>query len=455
MKLFGTDGVRGRFGREPITPQTLLKLGWAFGSVLQDHSDSSHEVVIGKDTRVSGYLMETALTSGLLSSGVNIALLGPIPTPGVSYFCRYANASAGIVISASHNPAPDNGIKLLHAGGSKLPSCIEKEIEHKMGEPIQVVELDQLGKARRIDHAVDIYADYLSRYSVRLDGLKIALDCANGASYRVAPSVLRQLGVQVFEGATNPDGYNINLNCGSTNPEFIRDLTLKHKADVGIALDGDGDRVLMVDSEGNLVNGDHILYVIALGRKREGSLKGGVVGTLLSNIGLAEALTDNQIPFMRSKVGDRYISEHLEKLDWNLGGEQCGHIINGEIGIPGDGILAALEVLTEMVRTERTLSELVEGMSLVPQVSKDIALKLIDSPLEVFDLNHWPLTSRAIRQAESELNNHGRVLLRASGTEPAIRVLVEGPDHQQNARIAEQLAEVVRQESVQLIPQQS
>ncbi len=451
MRLFGTDGVRGRFGREPITPSTLLKLGWAFGSVLREQRALPHEVVIGKDTRVSGYLMETALTSGLLSAGVNIALLGPIPTPGVSFFCRHAGACAGIVISASHNIASDNGIKLLHLRGAKLPAPIERQIESKMGEPIQVVELDQLGKARRIDDAVEVYAESLASGSLRLDGLKIALDCANGASYRAAPRVLEQLGAEVFADAIEPDGHNINLNCGSTHPQFIRQLTLRHGADVGIALDGDGDRVLMVDAQGNLINGDHILYVIALSRKRDRRLKGGVVGTLLSNIGLATALAENQIPFMRSNVGDKYVSEHLQQLNWNLGGEQCGHIINGEVGVPGDGLLAALEVLSEMVRTERTLSQLVKGMLMVPQATRNIALQCIDSPLETFDLDCWPLTSDAVRQAESELNDHGRVLLRASGTEPAIRVLVEGPNHQQNMRIAEHLADVVRKESAGLI----
>ncbi len=452
MRLFGTDGVRGRFGREPITPQTLLKLGWAFGAVLRELSAAPHEVVIGKDTRVSGYLMETALTSGLLSAGVNIAMLGPIPTPGVSFFCRHASACAGIVISASHNIASDNGIKLLHNRGAKLPPRIERQIDHKMGQPIQVVELDQLGKARRIDDAVEIYAQSLARDSLRLDGLKIALDCANGAGYRAAPLVLEQLGAEVFADAIEPNGHNINLNCGSTHPKFIQQLTLRHGADVGIALDGDGDRVLMADAQGNLINGDHILYVIALSRKRAGRLNGGVVGTLLSNIGLAVALQENQIPFMRSDVGDKYVSAQLQKLNWDLGGEQCGHIINGEVGVPGDGMLAALEVLGEMVRTERTLSQLVEGMRIVPQVSRNIALQYIDSPLEIFYLDDWPLTSDAVKQAESELNDCGRVLLRASGTEPAIRVLVEGPNHRQNTRIAEHLAAVVRAESAQLVP---
>jgi len=452
VKLFGTDGVRGRFGREPITPQTLLKFGWAFGSVLRESSDSPCEVIIGKDTRVSGYLMETALTSGLLSSGVNIALLGPIPTPGVSYFCSRDHACGGIVISASHNSAEDNGIKVLRAGGSKLPSHIEKLIEQRMSQPIDVVEPKNLGKARRIDDAVDLYVDYLcNKAECMLDGMRIVVDCANGASYRVAPRVLEKLGAQVIAVANSPDGYNINRNCGSTNPQFITASTIEHKADVGIALDGDGDRVLMVDGKGNLVNGDQILYIIAIARKREGKLDGGVVGTLLSNIGLASALSENEIPFQRANVGDRFVSEYLKRLKWNLGGEECGHIINGEVGIPGDGILVALEVLGEIVKTGKSLNKLTDGMSLMPQVSVNVNLQTLNSPLADFDLCRWPKTDQAIQLAETELSMNGRVLLRASGTEPTIRVLVEGGDQQKVTRIANELADVVRDEAREVI----
>ncbi len=453
MKLFGTDGVRGRFGREPITPQTLLKFGWAFGTVLRELSDRPGEVIIGKDTRVSGYLMETALTSGLLSSGVNIALLGPIPTPGVSYFCSRDHACGGIVISASHNSAQDNGIKVLYADGSKIPSYVEKLIEQRMSQPIEVVESEDLGKARRIDNAVDLYAQYLSeKAQCTLEGIRIVVDCANGASYRVAPSVFEQLGAQVIAIANTPDGYNINKNCGSTNPQLIRSKTIEHKADIGIALDGDGDRVLMVDGEGNLVNGDQILYIIAIARKREGKLNGGVVGTLLSNIGLVNALSENDIPFERANVGDRFVSENLKRLNWDLGGEECGHIINGEVGIPGDGILVALEVLSEMVNTGKSLYQLTDGMSLTPQVSVNVKLRTRNSPLTDFDLCQWPETTQAIHQAETELGTHGRVLLRASGTEPTIRVLVEGGDQQRITRIANDLADVVRTEAERVVP---
>ena len=396
--------------------------------------------------------MESSLASGLLSAGVDIAMLGPVPTPAVSYFCRTSNAMAGIVISASHNPVQDNGLKVLSATGGKLSSDIELAIEKKMQNSISSVAIDKLGKARRIDQASEIYADYLCETaSVSLEGLKIVVDCANGAYYRIAPQVLENLGANVVAIASKPDGYNINHNCGSTNTELIRRKTLEHGADVGIALDGDGDRVMMVDAGGNLIDGDQILYVIAIARKRKGELKGGVVGTLLSNIGLAKALQSHGIPFKRVNVGDRNISKKLEKLNWNLGGETCGHILNGNITSPGDGMVASIEVLSEIVRCGKSLGKLVANIQLVSQVSIDVHMKNRTAPISNFNSVEWPSSHRAVEKAEIKIGNSGRVLLRASGTEPVIRILVEGEEQKQIKQIANQLADVVRLESDQFL----
>ena len=352
MNLFGTDGVRGKFGSEPITPQTILKFGWALGSVLQEQTDERCEVVVGKDTRVSGYVLESALTSGLLSAGVDIALLGPVSTPAVSYFSRAVRATAGVVISASHNPVQDNGLKVFLSSGAKIPVSLERKIEEKMDASVHVVDAHQLGKARRIDNPVDKYVRHLaSNAPCRLDGLRLVIDCANGASYKIGPALLSELGADVVSVADTPSGFNINLGCGSTNPENIQRLTLEHHADIGIALDGDGDRVIMADAAGNYINGDHILFIIAMARKRKSRLRGGVVGTHLSNMGLRDTLVENGIQFESVDVGDRFISERLEQLNWDLGGEECGHILNGEAGIPGDGLVAALEVFAEVIDT--------------------------------------------------------------------------------------------------------
>ena len=448
MKLFGTDGVRGRFGSEPITPQTILKLGWCIGSVFREQVSQPCNIVIGKDTRISGYIMESAISSGLLYSGVNILLLGPVPTPAVSYFCRETHARAGIVISASHNPSHDNGLKLLSANGEKLPGKVERLIEAKMHQPIEIDGSTSFGKAARVDDVVQRYSDFLcSTAETRLDGLRVVVDCANGASYRVAPNVLSKLGADVIALADKPDGYNINHECGSTYPEFICRKTLNYKADVGIALDGDGDRVMMVDSDGNLINGDQLLFVIAMARKREKRLFGGVVGTKLSNLGLERAFAQNEIPFKRAKVGDRFIARQLAKRDWKLGGEECGHILNSETGVPGDGLAAALEVLSEMKKTDSSLSTLVEGIQLVPQITVNVRLENRTVPLSRLDLTIWPNVSKALAVAESRLNDHGRILLRASGTEPVIRIFVEGEDRRKINQIANYLADAVREES--------
>ncbi len=448
MRLFGTDGVRGRFGSEPITPQTVLRFGWALGSVLQEQSDERCEVVIGKDTRVSGYVLESALMSGLLSAGIDIALLGPVSTPAVSYFCRSTRATAGVVISASHNPVQDNGLKVFQSNGNKLSAQVEARIEARMDDDIRVVDPHELGKARRINDPVDTYVQYLaSNATVGLGGIRVVIDCANGASYRIGPALLAQLGADVVSVADTPSGFNINLECGSTNPEYIQKLTLEHHADVGIALDGDGDRVVMVDAQGNLINGDHILFIIAMARKRKGHLRGGVVGTHLSNMGLADALAQNNVSFESVEVGDRFISERLKELNWDLGGEECGHILNGEAGIPGDGLVATLEVLAEVVETGKTLKELAQQMTLVPKVNRNVYLSNFNSPIGSFELAEWPKTSDALERANVELENLGRIMIRASGTEPAIRIHVEGYDGEQIGRIADRLSEVVRAES--------
>ena len=450
-KLFGTDGVRGQFGREPITPQTVLKLGWCIGNVFRERFGSSSEFFIGKDTRISGYVLESALSSGLLSAGSDICFLGPVPTPAVSHFCRSANA-IGIVISASHNRFTDNGIKLFSSDGGKLPSDVEQRIEEMMQRPIDSVDSKSLGKARRIDDVVEQYSEFLcSQANCDLSGLKVVVDSANGASYRIAPNVLKQLNAEVISVADSPNGSNINQDCGSTHPDYIQTMTLKHRADVGIALDGDGDRVLMTDELGNLINGDQILFVIAMARKRSQQLEGGVVGTQMSNIGLEHALAANGIPFDRAEdVGDRYIAKRMLERHWKLGGEENGHILNGDLGLAGDGLVAAIEVLTELSQCKRTLSSLVEGVNLVPQVLVNVHLENRFTPIHQLDLAEWPQVSKAIRAAGVQLNNKGRILLRASGTEPVLRILVEGPDKSQISQVADQLARVVREESNQV-----
>ena len=448
MKLFGTDGIRGRYGIHPITPSFMLQLGWCVGTVCREQNPQQSNILIGRDTRISGHVIESAITSGLLSAGLDVSILGSVPTPAVSHFCRTTDAIAGVVISASHNPAHDNGVKLIDSDGSKVSDQFQYSIERMMQQPLAISNTVRLGNLSRIEDAVEQYSSYLcSTAETSLHGLRIVVDCANGASYRIAPNVLSTLGADVISVGVNPDGYNINHQCGSTYPEFIQQQTIDHAADVGIALDGDGDRVVMVDRQGNLINGDQLLFVIAMARKRDNRLAGGVVGTLMSNIGLERALSDHDIPFERTDVGDRYISERLMQLGWNLGGEESGHILNGETGAPGDGIAAVLEVLGEIKKTGRSLRQLVEGIQLVPQVTVNVRLQNRTAPLSQLDLGHWPQVGRALEEAELELNNCGRVLLRASGTEPIIRVLVEGDRDKNIEEIANSVAEAVREES--------
>jgi len=440
-KYFGTDGVRGCVGEEPITPEFVLKLGWAAGRVLGAKSGDPGKILVGKDTRVSGYLLESALESGLSAAGVDISLLGPMPTPAVAYLTRTARARAGIVISASHNPYQDNGIKFFSAEGTKLPDEVELEIERVMSEPLRMVSSSELGKAWRYDDAGGRYIEFCkSTFPNRasLDGLRIVVDCANGAAYHVAPQVFSELGAEVIAIANEPDGFNINRECGSTHPDTLRRAVLDAGAHLGIALDGDGDRVLMVDGNGAVVDGDQLLYIIAVDRLASGALRGGLVGTLMSNFGLETVCRSRNIPFVRAAVGDRHVMGELVERGWDLGGETSGHIICLDKLTTGDGTIAALQVLAAMVRVGRSLAELKSGMTLFPQTMINVRMA------RRFDPKSSTAVQDAVRAAERELQGQGRVVLRPSGTEPVIRVMVEGADSAQVARLTQEIADVVR-----------
>jgi phosphoglucosamine mutase len=440
-KYFGTDGVRGCVGEEPITPEIVLKLGWAAGRVLGAKSGDPGKILIGKDTRVSGYLLESALESGLSAAGVDIRLLGPMPTPAIAYLTRTARARAGIVISASHNPYEDNGIKFFSAEGTKLADDIELEIERTMEQPLRMVSSDALGKAKRYDDAGGRYIEFCKStfpHRANLEGLRIVVDCANGAAYQVAPLVFSELGADVVAIANEPDGYNINRECGSTYPDTLRHAVLRSGAHLGIALDGDGDRVVMVDGTGALLDGDQLLYIIANDRMANGTLRGGMVGTVMSNFGLELACRKRNIAFVRAAVGDRYVMGALIEQGWDLGGETSGHIICLDKLTTGDGIVAALQVLSAMVRGGRSLAELKSGMELYPQRMVNVRMN------RRFDVKSSAAVQMAVQEAERELNGQGRVVLRASGTEPVIRVMVEAADGVLVERLSEQLADVVR-----------
>jgi len=440
-KFFGTDGVRGRMGQEPITPETVLKLGWAAGRVLAKGGPDHAKVLIGKDTRVSGYLLESALEAGLSAAGVDIRLLGPMPTPAIAYLTRTARASAGIVISASHNPYDDNGIKFFSADGTKLPDEVEQAIEREMHEPLTTVESAQLGKVKRYPDAAGRYIEFCKStfpHRLNLDGLKIVVDCANGAAYQVAPLVFSELGANVIAIANSPDGFNINDQCGSTHPELLQKAVLAEQADLGIALDGDGDRVLLVDGKGEILDGDQILYIIAGARHGNGRLHGGVVGTLMTNLGLEQALATRQIPFRRANVGDRYVLAELSQQGWELGGETSGHIICLDKSTTGDAIIAALEVLAVVRQTGKSLAELKDGMQVFPQAMINVRMS------KRFDVKGSAPVQSALRQVELELAANGRVVLRASGTEPVVRVMLEGRDPAQIQRLGQQLADTVK-----------
>lgn len=438
-KYFGTDGIRGKVGDSPITPDFVLKLGWAAGKVLARHG--SRKIIIGKDTRISGYMLESALEAGLAAAGLSASFTGPMPTPAVAYLTRTFRAEAGIVISASHNPFYDNGIKFFSIDGAKLPDDVEEAIEAEMEKPLTCVQSSELGKASRIIDAAGRYIEFCKGTfpsELSLKGLEIVVDCANGATYHIAPSVLRELGATVIAIGVAPDGMNINEKCGATDVRQLQQWVLQEKAHVGVAFDGDGDRVMMVDHLGNKVDGDQILYIIAREGLCQSQLRGGVVGTLMSNMGLELALKQLGIPFARAKVGDRYVLEKLQELGWRIGAENSGHVILLDKTTTGDGIVAGLQVLTAMVSNHMSLYDLCGSMKLLPQILINVR----------FEGEHNPLESAEVRkiteQVEAELVDRGRVLLRKSGTEPLIRVMVEGEDKQQVTVLAQRIAGAVK-----------
>ncbi len=438
-RYFGTDGIRGRVGHAPMTPDFVLKLGWAAGRVLV--TDGHPLVLIGKDTRISGYMMESALQAGLSAAGVDIRLLGPMPTPAIAYLTRTLRASAGIVISASHNPYYDNGLKFFSANGEKLPDEVELAIEAALHEPLETVDSAALGKAERVVDAAGRYIEFCKSMvpaGTVLHGLRIAVDCANGATYHIAPNVFEELGAEVIRVGVEPDGININRDRGATAPAHLCDTVLSRRADLGVALDGDGDRVIMVDQHGEVVDGDEILAIIAKARHSEGSLEGGVVGTLMSNLGLEQALQALDIPFRRSAVGDRYVLEALREEGWRLGGESSGHVICLDRTTTGDGIVTALQVLRAMIDSGKSLHELKGVMTKYPQT-------LINVPIEQkIDIQNTPGIGAAVADVERRLGRNGRVLLRPSGTEPLVRVMVEGREDAEVRALAQDIADAVR-----------
>ncbi|MCT7358029.1 MAG: phosphoglucosamine mutase [Thalassobium sp.] len=436
-KYFGTDGVRGRVGAYPITPEFVMKLGWAAGKVFAQQGKS--RILIGKDTRISGYMFESALEAGLSSAGVDIGLLGPIPTPGIAYLTRTFRAQAGIVISASHNPYYDNGIKFFSGNGEKLPDETELAIESWLDKPMSCVESAQLGKAARINDAGGRYIEFCkgTASSLNLRGLTIVLDCAHGATYQIAPAVFSELGATVITIGAKPDGLNINEGVGSTEPAALQARVLQEHADLGIAFDGDGDRLMMVDHRGELVDGDQLLFIIATHAKKQGRLNGGVVGTLMSNLGLELGLKDLGIDFLRAKVGDRYVMQLLNEHGWRFGGESSGHLLCLDANTTGDGIVAALQVLQALKDSETSLHDWQKRMSKMPQVMINVQRS------RQADVMSLPEIVQAIAATEEKLAGRGRVLLRPSGTEPVVRVMVEGEDAAQVQTLAEELAAVV------------
>lgn len=434
-QYFGTDGIRGRVGEGVMTPEFVLKLAWATGRVLCN--DASNLVLIGKDTRISGYMLESLVEAGLTAAGVNCRLLGPMPTPAIAYLTRTLRASAGIVISASHNPYYDNGLKIFSADGSKLSDQVELEIEALLSGPMQTVAPNQLGKVKRIEDAAGRYLEFCKASiapNIRLHGLKIVIDCAHGATYHIAPDVFRELGAEVIEIASSPNGLNINADCGATNPTSLQAAVQSQSADLGIAIDGDGDRLIMVDANGALVDGDQLLFLLATAAQEKGQATEAVVGTVMSNLGLEHALAERGITLHRAAVGDRYVLELMQQHACVLGGEASGHIICLDQTTTGDAIIAALQVLEILVNRRQGLAAAVSTMKKYPQV-------LINVPLDAdFDLNTSSEIQAALKAAEHALAEQGRVLLRASGTEPLIRVMAEGVDLSLVQRTANELA---------------
>ncbi|WP_409500904.1 phosphoglucosamine mutase [Mannheimia glucosida] len=439
-KYFGTDGVRGEVGKFPITPEFALKLGWAAGKVLA--TQGTKKVLIGKDTRISGYMLESALEAGLTAAGLNAVFVGPMPTPAIAYLTRTFRAEAGIVISASHNPYYDNGIKFFSSVGEKLPDEVEEAIEAMLDQPMDCVDSANLGRASRINDAAGRYIEFCKGTfpsELSLEGYKIVVDCANGATYHIAPNVMRELGAEVLEIGTKPDGLNINEKCGATDIKALQKVVLEAGADVGLAYDGDGDRLIMVDHLGNKVDGDQILFILAREALRSGKLQGGVVGTLMSNMSLELALKELAIPFSRANVGDRYVLEQLKEKGWKLGGENSGHIIVLDKNTTGDGIIASLQVLAAMASHKLSLNDLAKAVPLFPQVLLNVRFeKGAANPLESDEVK------AVAAEVEKRLAGKGRILLRKSGTEPLIRVMVECEDAALAQSCAEEIVEAVK-----------
>jgi len=436
---FGTDGIRGKVGEYPITPDFVLKLGWAAGRVFSLDRYPSN-VLIGKDTRISGYMFESALEAGLAAAGVNTQLLGPMPTPAIAYLTRTFRAQAGIVISASHNPHYDNGIKFFGPDGMKLPDEVELQVEEQMDKPMTTVESSRIGKASRISDAVGRYIEFCKSTipsRIEFNGLKIVVDCAHGSTYHIAPHVFEELGAAVVAIGIQPNGLNINDGVGATKPEQLSRTVLTEQADLGIALDGDGDRLIMVDHKGEIVDGDELVYIIAKSRLKSGALKGPVVGTLMSNLGLEHALDDLGLEFKRAAVGDRYVMEMMLQHDSVLGGESSGHIICRDRITTGDGIVSALQVMTAMHETEKSLNELKSGMAKYPQCLVNVKMQ------EKINLDQFEPVQKLKNELQRELGSKGRILLRPSGTEPLIRIMVEGQDAHVVRAIADRLADAV------------
>lgn len=436
---FGTDGIRGMVGEHPITPEFVMRLGWAAGKVFSRQGKS--KILIGKDTRISGYMFESALEAGLSAAGVNICLLGPVPTPGIAYLTRTFRAQAGIVISASHNPYYDNGIKFFSGEGQKLPDETEAAIEACLDEPMGCVDSRSLGKAVRINDAAGRYTEFCKGTvgSLNLSGVKIVLDCAHGATYQIAPAVFSELGADVVVLGNTPDGFNINQDVGSTSPVLLQQKVLEEHADLGIAFDGDGDRVMMVDHRGELIDGDQLLFIITSAARRAGRLQGGVVGTLMSNMGLELAMHEQDIPFLRAKVGDRYVMQMMAANGWRYGGESSGHLLCLDVQTTGDGIVSALQVLQALNDTQTSLHDWQKQMVKMPQVMINVRRSSDRNIAEC------PEIQSAVVAVEKRLGGRGRVLLRPSGTEPVVRVMVEGEDPGLTSVLAQELASVVEQ----------
>jgi phosphoglucosamine mutase len=439
MSYFGTDGIRGKFGELPITPEFALKLGFAAGKVLKKNSQKEKPIVVlGKDTRLSGYILEAALQAGLNAAGVYVHLLGPLPTPAIAHLTRALHASLGIVISASHNPYFDNGIKFFSGEGKKLPDVLQEAINQELENDLLIEDTANLGKSVRVKDANGRYIEFCKStfpYHYDLSNLKIVVDCANGAAYNVGPAVFKELGAKVIALYNEPDGLNINKDCGSTHPENLQKAVVEHKADVGIAFDGDADRVIMVDRNGEQITGDHILYILATQASKKPA---GIAGTVMSNMALELALEQAQVPFVRAKVGDRYVLQTLEENQWVIGGEPSGHILTLDKSTTGDAIIAALQVLTVMVEQNKPLHELVADFNLFPQVLVNVRLE------QMIDPYANPAMVAEFEKAEAQLAGRGRLLIRKSGTEPVIRVMVEGDQLEEVTTLANHLADVVR-----------